>query len=131
MPKMEKTERGFPLGKFTDRYDTKCSIQDSSLATEPCIWLGVDDPKPEIMSRDAVLLGVYTEAEVKAAHDGEIVGWMPYRIPEEVSLWTRMHLTRQMAADLIPLLQKFVETGSVDDCPWAEEALDRILGDEA
>lgn len=37
------TERGFPISVFTDRLGEKCSIQDSSLATEECIWLGVNN----------------------------------------------------------------------------------------
>ncbi len=40
--KWKKTVRGFDCGEFVDRYEQKCSIQKSSLATEDCIWLGVD-----------------------------------------------------------------------------------------
>lgn len=36
----EHTERGFLRSEFTDRYRQKCSLQESSLATEACIWLG-------------------------------------------------------------------------------------------
>lgn len=39
-----KTERGFGRGEFKDRYDSDCSIQVSSIATEDCIWLGQDKP---------------------------------------------------------------------------------------
>jgi hypothetical protein len=35
-------DRGFQKGKFKDRYGADCSIQESSLATEACIWLGCD-----------------------------------------------------------------------------------------
>lgn len=73
------TNRGFAGGKFKDRYDRDCSIQESSLATEACIWLGMDH-------------------EVVHPKTGERCG-------------ARMHLTQEMAADLIPLLQRFVETG--------------------
>lgn len=38
-----KTNRGFAIARFSDRYDNKCSLQKSSLATEDCIWLGVDE----------------------------------------------------------------------------------------
>ena len=34
------TERGFALIKFTDQYKTDCSLQESSMAEFPCIWLG-------------------------------------------------------------------------------------------
>ena len=40
--KWKKTVRGFDRAEFIDRYGQKCSIQKSSLATEDCIWLGVD-----------------------------------------------------------------------------------------
>jgi len=40
--KVKKTNRGFTICEFTDRYNSKCSVQESSLATEAAIWLGVD-----------------------------------------------------------------------------------------
>jgi len=42
MIKLAPTQRGFLRGEFEDRYGQKCSIQESSLATDRCIWLGVD-----------------------------------------------------------------------------------------
>jgi len=33
-------DRGFQKGSFKDLYGEECSIQESSLATEACIWLG-------------------------------------------------------------------------------------------
>lgn len=36
------TNHGFQVARFKDRYNQKCSLQESSLATEACIWLGVD-----------------------------------------------------------------------------------------
>jgi len=100
------TQRGFAIGKFKDQYGSQCSIQKSSAATRDCIWLGVDDPKPEIMVSDARRLGI-TES-VKN-------GWMPYEIPKEVSISTRMHLSREDVKKLLPLLQKFAETGSLTE----------------
>lgn len=35
-------ERGFRTATWRDRYGAPCSIQESSLATEKCIWLGRD-----------------------------------------------------------------------------------------
>lgn len=72
-----KTDRGFSYGMWTDRYGSVCSIQDSSLATEECIWLGVHTPFPGAT-------GI-----------------------------CRMHLTRAMAEALLPILHRFVETGSI------------------
>ena len=63
------TERGFEKAKFSDIYGENCSIQESSLASQSAIWLGVDDH--------------------------------------------RMHLDRDMAAALIPLLWQFVATGKL------------------
>jgi hypothetical protein len=73
--KLWRTARGFARADFKDRYGAACSIQQSSLATEDCIWLGVDLP------------------------DGQ----------------GRMHLSQEMAADLIPLLERFIATGEIDE----------------
>lgn len=70
------TERGFKRGEFLDFNGDACSIQESSLATEPALWLGQNE-------------GTH--------HMGKCTA--------------RMHLTRAHAAALIPLLQRFVETG--------------------
>jgi len=40
-------------------------------------------------------------------------GWVDYAIPEDVFLTTRMHLTREQVKMLIPILQKFVDTGEI------------------
>jgi len=47
---VEHTLRGFEIIEFTDRYDSECSLQQSSLAEfEPpgssAVWLGVDDDR--------------------------------------------------------------------------------------
>lgn len=39
---LKPTNRGFLRGEFKDAYGEECSIQESSLATEDCIWLGCD-----------------------------------------------------------------------------------------
>lgn len=39
---IQENERGFSVSSFTDAAGHRCSIQDSSLATEACIWFGVD-----------------------------------------------------------------------------------------
>jgi hypothetical protein len=38
--RVKKTNRGFELMKFKDLYGSDCSLQQSSIATENCIWLG-------------------------------------------------------------------------------------------
>ena len=71
--KVEETERGFGVISFKDKYGSECSLQESSIATEACIWLGVD---------------------------------IDFRGNE----CTRMHLTVEQVKELLPHLQKFVET---------------------
>jgi len=64
-----KTDRGFVRGDFIDAYGKECSIQESSLASVDCIWLGANEE--------------------------------------------RMHLTRGMAAALVPLLVHFAAVGDL------------------
>ena len=92
------TERGFGLVKFKDYYDCDCNIQHSSLATEECIWLGVQDAEPQIMASNTKEGGV---------------GWVPYDIPKEVLLNTRMHITRKQSFKLAKVLLKFALTGKL------------------
>lgn len=73
---VRRTERGFPKAEFRDRYGAECSIQDSSLASEAAIWLGVDD-------------AAYCEDT------------------------PRMHLTKKQVASLLPILQRFLDTGTI------------------
>ena len=40
---VKKTERGFSVIKFVDRYGKASSLQKSSLAFENTVWLGCDD----------------------------------------------------------------------------------------
>ena len=101
---LTKTERGFAISNFIDRYGSKCSLQKSSLATEDAIWFGVDDADPQIMAYDAKRLGIPVD---------ENVGWVKFEIPKEVLLSTRMHLTQDMVKELLPTLQKFAETGEL------------------
>ena len=102
--KLSKTERGFSVVEFTDRYGAPCSLQMSSLASEDAIWFGVDDAQPQILASKAASHGVETD---------EVCGWAPYPLPEDVLLTTRMHLTREQVAELLPVLQRFVATGEV------------------
>lgn len=91
--KVKKTIRGFNYFKFKDVYNSKCSIQKSSLATDDCIWFGIDDPNPlELIPG---------------------LGWKEYSLPKNVMCTTRMHLNRKQVKRLIPILQKFVETGEI------------------
>lgn len=93
MMKKTKTDRGFQRIEFTDRLGEACSIQESSLATEQAIWIGVNDASPKHLVPER--------------------GWVPYPIHEDVLINTRMELTIEQVKELIPVLQKFVDTGSI------------------
>ena len=88
-----ETNRGFAIANGVDLYGAGYSLQKSSLATQDAIWLGIDDPTPKILIPGT--------------------GWVEYPIHEEVSINTRMHLSVEQVADLIPRLQKFVDTGEL------------------
>ena len=91
--KESKTHRGFKIIEFKDLYGDQCNIQKSSLATEDAIWFGIENGNPKILK------------------NGE--GWVEFPIPEEVLISTRMHLTRDQVEKLLPILQKFVDTGEI------------------
>jgi hypothetical protein len=93
--KLEPNQRGFLNGEFVDRNRESCSIQKSSIATDDCIWLGIDDPD----------LTVFEDA-----NKGK---YLVTKMPDNFSVSSRMHLTREMVNDLLPLLNKFVETGEL------------------
>ena len=96
--KKSKTNRNFHLIEFKDRYNKKCSLQESSLAEEAAIWFGVDDPEPKILASKTEAGGT---------------GWVPYEIPKDVQLTTRMHITQNQMKKMLPYLQKFAETGEL------------------
>ncbi len=107
-----KTQRGFPVVGFQDRCGAKCSIQKSSLADEDAIWIGIDDPDPQIMARDALEMG-----RTDLLNDGpeRYNGWVNFPIPDKVLLTTRMHLNKEQVATLLPLLQHFLEHGELPE----------------
>ena len=90
--KTEKTNRGFEIIKFRDYNDEHCSLQQSSLATEEAIWLGVDKPVPQILT------------------SGE---WKKVPLPIGTILNGRMHLTREQVEKLLPHLKRFVKNGTL------------------
>lgn len=104
--KRTTTQRGFSLFAFTDHYAAPCSIQKSSLAETDAIWLGVDDPAAKVMASQAERVGVKTN---------QTTGWVPYPIPKEVAITTRMHLTRAQVKEMLPILRHFVKTGELPE----------------
>lgn len=99
---LKTTGRGFALLKFEDSNGVACSLQKSSAATEDKIWLGCDDANPKVC--------VYGK------------GWVPVEMPDGYSATTRMHLTREQVAELLPHLQRFVETGELTPNAGANSA---------
>ncbi len=108
MFKLTDTVRGFPILLFDDCYDKECSIQMSSVATYDAVWLGINHAEPKILASRAEALGISTD---------ETTGWISYPIPVDVSLNTRMHLTRDQAGALARVLQHYYETGELNEIP--------------
>lgn len=100
------TERGFQRLVFRDHYGVESSIQQSSGDTE-AIWFGVDDADPRILATHANRMGFPNPS-------GETTGWVPFHVPNEVLLSTRMLLTTEQVRNIIPVLQRFVDTGKLD-----------------
>lgn len=90
---LRKTERGFGIIDFIDDYGRECSLQKSSSAEDEKVWLGMDKP------------------ELKYLVKGE--GWKDFQLPEGIESFSRMHLTREHVAMLLPYLQKYLETGEL------------------
>ena len=101
---INRTGRGFELIEFKDIYGITCSIQQSSLATEPALWLGVNDAGAKVMKSEAPLVGLAAQPPIE--------GWMPYPIPKQVLLSTRMHLNAKQVKVLIRHLQAWLKTES-------------------
>lgn len=81
------TQRGFAVSEFYDVFGSKCSLQESSISIPGgAIWLGTDVP-----------------------FDLNRMVPTPYRAGEQ----TRMHLSRKMVKEILPLLQRFVDTGGL------------------
>ena len=89
------TVRGFAIVRFNDSYGVQCSLQKSSSAECDKIWLGCDDADIRALKHGLGLVSVYTDSM------------------DNVIANTRMHLKREQVAELIPHLQKFVDTGEL------------------
>jgi len=94
--KTDRTNRGFALIEFQDRYGELCQIQKSSLAGEEAIWFG---PK----------------GRVEVLVPGR--SWQPFPLPEGALVHSRMHLTQEGVRELLPILQHFAEHGELPTLP--------------
>lgn len=93
-----KTNRGFGIVEFKDTYGVDCSIQMSSNAEKECIWIGCDDANTQYFIPNGN------------------PSWRKLELPQGATSMisnTRMHLTREQVKEIIPILQKFVKTGTL------------------
>jgi len=98
--KRETTQRGFGIYQFKDSSGMECNIQKSSSAIQDHIWLGAE------------------KIGLKEFRAGE--GWKDRTefddtdtISHHFIANSRMHLTRDQVAELLPILTQFVETGEI------------------
>jgi len=69
----KRTSRGFGIGYFEDKHNQKCSIQESSIAIEKRIWLGIDNPEVVIFDKDnAGESGIPTFLSIKSHSSNKI-----------------------------------------------------------
>ena len=96
------TTRGFAYYEFKDSGGNKCTLQKSS-AIENKIWLGCSDIGLQgfIPCGDPSWIDI-TEKEIKEK----------FQVNSLVSN-VRMHLSQETAKELIPILQRFVDTGEI------------------
>ena len=106
-----KNLRGFEVKHFNDMYDEDCSIQESSLATDDCIWLGIHTPKIRVMCKDMPAFIEKMDSLRQTWKDIPDCGWYEINLPEEAFVDSRMHLNKEHAEMLIKELQYFVATG--------------------
>ena len=98
--KVTKTDRGFEVARFVDLYGAKCSIQRSSIATTDAIWFGCDEIG---LKRFTPFAGGWQDVALE-----QTVGGVHHVANN------RMHLTRDMVRELLPVLQRFVDTGELE-----------------
>jgi len=98
--KVKKTQRGFAYKDFKDYNGNECTIQKSSLATDDAIWLG---------AKKLILQEFVAFRQPEAWKTVELENTMEHHFVAN----DRMHLTRKQVAKLIPILQKFVDTGDL------------------
>ena len=102
-----KTNRGLNYKKFKDDYGEECIIQDSS-SIDPHIWLGVIRPEVKIMYKDAVASGIDVQKDDPNTNE---CGFCTIPLPEDVQIFSLMHLNRKQARELAKQLNFFARNG--------------------
>lgn len=96
---IQRNQRRFAFSEFKDRNGVECNIQKSSLATEDAIWFGAK----EIGLQQFIPNGNPS--------------WRPFELDRSDGKTyvanNRMHLTRSQVEKLLPILQRFVDTGGL------------------
>ena len=101
---LKHTNRGFAYYEFTEVNGELCNIQKSSSAMQDCIWLG---------SKNIGLSGFIPHGNPswRDVTDDQIKEKFGF---QDIIANNRMHLSREQVAALLPILQKFVDTGEID-----------------
>lgn len=114
-----KTARGFEVNHFKDTYDLDCSIQDSSIATDDRIWLGVHNAPIKIMVKD---INAFRACDIVPEGANEH-SWCTVELPEEALVESRMHLNRKQARELAEELLYFADNGHIKEHESYEEII--------
>ena len=103
---MKRTSRGFAYYDFRDGNGTECSVQKSSAAEADFIWLGANE------------IGLKRFTPGRSWEPVELQDDFPFGVTHSAN--NRMHLTRENVRALLPILQRFANTGQIDD-PEADD----------
>ncbi len=109
--------RGFLCGTFRDNKGEECSLQESS-NVKPCVWLGIDEPQPVVMSADVA--GLASPRLEPIDGSTETTGWHRYVLPDGVRVFGRMELDRETAGRLAAALAHFAKNGALPKKGGAE-----------
>lgn len=111
----ENTPRGFSYVQFKDLNGVECTIQESSLALEDAIWIGANKIglKEFVANRQP---SAWQDVALEQTYEHHYIAN------------NRMHLTRDQVAALIPVLQRFVDTGIVTG-DFKEKSPESFLND--
>jgi len=100
---VKQTSRGFYYYEFTAADGEKCNIQKSSSAMDDYIWFGYE----KIGLKGFIPFGDPAWRDVTEQQIKEKFGF------ENIIANNRMHLSREQVKNLLPILQKFVDTGEI------------------
>lgn len=98
------TQRGFKYYEFKDDNGMNCTLQKSS-SIEDKIYFGADAEIKEFYP-------IPRETD-ESWFTIEDLTPLRHRPQNEIHVFSRMHLTQEQVAELIPILQKFVKTGEI------------------